>query len=347
VVRLYCCSRPPACARDSPASQASAHLPRPGLSKAVGLCQRRLAILRSVPVPIEVKDLTRNYGRRRGVLDLSFNVNEGEVFAFLGPNGAGKTTTIRQLMGLLRPSKGSARVFGLDCWTQSPRVKDKIGFLPGEMRLYESLTGKAFLDYFASFRRSHDPKRRAALVERLELDLSQRIRHMSKGNRQKLGIVQALMHDAPLLVLDEPSSGLDPLKQVTFLQLLHDERAAGKTIFLSSHAIPEVERIADRVGIIREGRLVAVESIDGLKAKRARHAEVLFGQPVDSTRLALDSVRILSRTDDGKRYELAVPGDLRPLLRTLADLPLEDLTLASADLETIFLHYYAEEPKTQ
>jgi ABC-2 type transport system ATP-binding protein len=298
-----------------------------------------------VAIPIEVHALTRFYGRRRGVLDLSFVVNDGEVFAFLGPNGAGKTTTIRQLMGLLRPSKGSAQVFGLDCWARSPEVKDKVGFLPGEMRLYEGLTGRAFLDYFASFRRSHDGKRRGRLIERLELDVSQKIRHMSKGNRQKLGIVQALMHDAPLLILDEPSSGLDPLKQVTFLQLLHEERASGKTIFLSSHAIPEVERIADRVGIIREGRLVAVESIESLKAKRARHADVLFAEAVEPSRFELlDGVRVLSRTDDGRRYELAVPGDLRPLLRTLAELPLEDLTLASADLETIFLHYYAEEP---
>ena len=293
--------------------------------------------------PIEVASLTRSYGRRRGVIDLSFVVNEGEVFAFLGPNGAGKTTTIRLLMGLLRPTKGSARVFGLECWRQSPRVKERIGFLPGEMRLYEHLTGRSFLDYFASFRRAPDRARRDKLIERLDLDVSQKIRHMSKGNRQKLGIVQALMHDAPLLVLDEPSSGLDPLKQVTFLQLLHDERAAGKTIFLSSHAIPEVERIADRVGIIREGRLVAVESIDTLKSKRARHAGVLFAQPVDARGLAsLDGIRVLSRSDDGRRYELAVPGDLRPLLRMLSDLPLEDLTLASADLETIFLHYYAE-----
>ena len=297
-------------------------------------------------MPIEVRDLTRFYGRRRGVLDLSFNVNDGEIFAFLGPNGAGKTTTIRQLMGLLRPSKGTARVFGLDCWSRSPEVKEKIGFLPGEMRLYEGLTGREFLDYFASFRKRVDKRKRATLIERLELDVSPKIRHMSKGNRQKLGIVQALMHDAPLLVLDEPSSGLDPLKQVTFLQLLHDERATGKTIFLSSHAIPEVERIADRVGIIREGRLVAVEAIDALKAKRARHADLLFAEPVEAKRFDfLDGVRVLSRTDDGKRYELAVPGDLRPLLRTLADLPLDDLTLASADLETIFLHYYADEPK--
>jgi ABC-2 type transport system ATP-binding protein len=152
------------------------------------------------------------------------------------------------------------------------------------------------------------------------------------------------MHEAPLLILDEPSSGLDPLKQVTFLQLLHEERADGRTVFLSSHAIPEVERIADRVGIIREGRLVAVESIESLKAKRARHADVLFGAPVDAARFtSIDGVRVLNRTDDGLRYELAVPGDMRALLRVLADLPLEDLTLASADLETIFLTYYRED----
>ena len=216
--------------------------------------------------PIETEGLTRSYGRRRGIVDVSFTVNEGEIFAFLGPNGAGKTTTIRQLMGLLRPTSGRARIFGLDCWAQSPGAKEKVGFLPGEMRLYENLSGNALLDYFASFRKGHDRRRRDALVERLDFDPTQRIRHMSKGTRQKLGIVQALMHEAPLLILDEPSSGLDPLKQVTFLSLLHDERAGGRTVFLSSHAIPEVERIADRVGIIREGRLVAVESIEALKA---------------------------------------------------------------------------------
>src|SRR5438093_883090 len=248
-------------------------------------------------------------------------------------------------MGLLRPTSGRARIFGLDCWGQSPQAKEKVGFLPGEMRLYENLTGNALLDYFASFRK-HDRRRRDELVERLDFDPAQKIRHMSKGTRQKLGIVQALMHEAPLLILDEPSSGLDPLKQVTFLSLLHDERAGGRTVFLSSHAIPEVERIADRVGIIREGRLVAVESIDALKAKRARHADVLFGAPVEPRRIeALEGVRVLARTDDGLRYELAVPGDLRPLLRVLSELPLEDLTLASADLETIFLTYYKDAPE--
>ncbi len=293
--------------------------------------------------PIEVEHLTRSYGKRRGIVDVSFTVREGEVFAFLGPNGAGKTTTIRTIMGLLRPTSGTARAFGLDCWSRSADVKALVGLLPGEMHLYEGLTGRAFLDHFASFRPSSDPRRRAMLAERMELDLSLRIRHMSKGNRQKLGVVQALMHDAPLLVLDEPSSGLDPLKQVTFLQLLQEEHARGRTIFLSSHAIPEVERVADRVAIVREGRLVAVEDITALKAKRERHAAVLFSAPVDPARLAgVSGVRVLVQNDDGRRYELAVGADVRPLLRALAELPVDDLTMTAADLETIFLHYYSE-----
>ncbi len=293
--------------------------------------------------PIELEHLTRSYGARRGIVDVSFAVREGEVFAFLGPNGAGKTTTIRTLMGLLRPTSGSARIFGLDCWRQQARAKAYVGFLPGEMHLYEGLTGHAFLEHFASFRRHADPARRTELARRMELDLSQRIRHMSKGNRQKLAVVQALMHDAPLLILDEPSSGLDPLKQVTFLQLLREERERGRTVFLSSHAIPEVERVADRVGIVRDGRLVAIEEIAALAAKRTRRAHVAFASAVDPGALSgLDAVSVLSAAEDRRQYELAVPGDLRPLLRRLADLPLADLGIETDDLEAIFLRYYSE-----
>jgi ABC-2 type transport system ATP-binding protein len=293
--------------------------------------------------PVEVEHLTRSYGKRRGIVDVSFTVRRGEIFAFLGPNGAGKTTTIRQLMGLLRPTSGSARIFGLDCWSESHQAKARIGFLPGEMRLYEGLTGREFLDFFASFRRHDDPGRRAALAERLELDLHQRIRHLSKGNRQKLGIVQALMHGAPLLILDEPSSGLDPLKQHAFLEVLREERAAGRTVFLSSHALGEVERIADRAAIIREGRLVAVEEVSALKAKRARRMELQFAAPVDQARLeGIAGVRVLALGDSGRRAELAVRGALGPLLHRLGELPVEDLSFAPADLESIFLHYYGE-----
>ncbi len=290
---------------------------------------------------IETERLTRYYGKRRGIVDVSFAVREGEIFAFLGPNGAGKTTTIRQLMGLLRPTSGSARIFGMDCWGESARVKAHVGFLPGEMRLYDDLTGGELLDLFASFRKRADPRRRRDLAERLELDVAPKIRHLSKGNRQKLGIVQALMHGAPLLILDEPSSGLDPLKQVAFLDLLREERAAGRTIFLSSHALAEVERIADRVAIVREGRLVAVEEVAALKTRRARRMELVLAAPVDLAPLArIEGARVLAIDANGRHVTLSVRGTLGPLLHVLADLPVEDLVVAPPDLESIFLHYY-------
>ncbi|OLC52876.1 MAG: hypothetical protein AUH85_15540, partial [Chloroflexi bacterium 13_1_40CM_4_68_4] len=233
------------------------------------------------------------------------------------------------------------RIFGIDCWSESARAKALVGFLPGEMRLYEDLTGREFLDFFASFRKGENKRRRAELCERLELDLSPRIRHLSKGNRQKLGIVQALMHEAPLLVLDEPSSGLDPLKQVTFLDLLREERSAGRTVFLSSHALVEVERIADRVAIVREGRLVAIEEVAALKARRARTMDILLAAPSDLAPLTrLDGVRVLTVDPSRTHVSLSVRGALGPLLRALAELPIEDLIVAAPDLETIFLHYY-------
>jgi ABC-2 type transport system ATP-binding protein len=294
-----------------------------------------------VTLPIAIDHLTRSYGSRRGVIDLNFTVGEGEIFGFLGPNGAGKTTAIRVLMGLLKPTSGSARVFGLDCWADSPRVKAHVGFLPGDMRLYEKMTGREFLDFFAAFRGGADPGRRRALVDLLGLDLSPSIRQLSKGNRQKLGIVQAFMHDAPLLIMDEPSSGLDPLMQTGLLDLLREEQSRGRTIFLSSHALLEVERVADRVGIIRDGVLVAVEDVASLKAARARRMAVTLHQPVSLETLeSLPDVQVVSVDPGGRSLDLAVRGDLRPLLRVLSDLPVEDLVFGPPDLESVFLHFY-------
>lgn len=291
--------------------------------------------------PLQVERLTRSYGRRRGVIDLTFTVPEGEVFGFLGPNGAGKTTTIRQIMGLLRPTSGSARVFGLDCWRESTAVKARIGYLPGDLHLYEHLTGAEFLDFCAAFRPRASAQRRHELADRLELDLRQRIKHLSKGSRQKLAIVQALMHDAPLLLLDEPSSGLDPLMQATFIALLREEQARGKTIVLSSHVLPEVERIAQRVAIIRDGRLVAVEDVARLNALRQRRVQVVLREPVALERFAaLAGVRVLASDPEGLHLDLAVRGDLAPLLRVLSDLHLDDLLVAPQDLESVFMHYY-------
>ena len=292
-------------------------------------------------MPIKIERLTRYYGKRRGVIDLSFEVREGEIFGFLGPNGAGKTTTIRQLMGLMAPSTGSAHIFGVDCWRDSTRVKEMVGFLPGDVHLYEKMTGEEFLDFFAAFRKSENRQRRAELVERLELDLKVPIKHMSKGNRQKLAVTQALMHNAPLLVLDEPSSGLDPLMQVEFVKLLREEQARGKTVFLSSHQLVEVERIAHRVAIIREGRLVAVEEVERLKRVRERRMEIILHEPVPVKKfLSLEGVRIVSEQPGGKQIELAVRGKLGPLLTTLGELPVDDLTFGPPDLESVFLHYY-------
>lgn len=297
----------------------------------------------AMAAPIELVNLTYSYGSQRGVVDLTFSVNEGEIFGFLGPNGAGKTTTIRVLMGLMRPTCGYVRVFGLDSWRDSTSVKAKVGFLPGDIRLYEHMTGHEFLGFFASFRGTSDLRRGEDLAGRLEVELGRRIKHLSKGNRQKLALVQALMHDAPLLILDEPSSGLDPLTQGQLLEFFNDERARGKTIFLSSHVLPEVERVADRVAVIREGELVTVESVAHLRKARERTMELILAEPVDKDRFAgLDGVRLLSQSPDGRRVSLSVRGKLEPLLARLAQLPVDDLVFGPPGLESVFLHYYSE-----
>ena len=292
-------------------------------------------------LPIQVNGLTRFYGKNRGVDDLAFTVERGEIFGFLGPNGAGKTTTIRLLMGLIQPTRGSARIFGLDCWRDATAVKSHVGYVPGDARLYEGMTGAQLLDFLAGFRGGVDPARRRMLVERFEVDLSRTIKHLSKGNRQKIALVQAFMHDPPLLILDEPSSGLDPLMQRELLTFLREEQARGKTIFLSSHLLYEVEQVADRVGIIRDGRLVAVATIEELKRQRTRRMEVAFSMPIDLAQLAsVDGVQVLQVREGGRWVELGVSDGLPVLLRRLSELPVVDLVYAPPDLDSVFMGYY-------
>jgi ABC-2 type transport system ATP-binding protein len=297
---------------------------------------------------IAATKFSKVYPGGRGVFELDFGVEEGEIFGFLGPNGAGKTTTIRSLIGLLRPTGGSLTVFGRDCWRQSPAVKARVGFVSADPRLYERMTGVAFLEFMAGFRTQGTLDRARKLASELNLDLKPRIRQLSRGNRQKLLLVQGLMHDAPLLVLDEASGGLDPLGQEAFLTKLEDERSRGKTVFLSSHNLAEVERVADRVGIIREGRMVAVEHISALRALRARRMEVMLERPLDTGFFdGLPGVRLEAVNDGGRRINLIVQGSPRDLLGRLAAAPVTDLVFPPADLESVFLHYYRDDAKAR
>ena len=236
---------------------------------------------------LQVQHLTRDYGGGRGVFDLSFQVGEGEVFGFLGPNGAGKTTTIRHLMGFLRPQAGRCSIGGLDCWADRARIQRRLGYIPGEISFFEEMGGGEFLRFLERYRGLH-ASRTAELLDRFELEPRGKIRKMSKGMKQKLGIVAAFMHDPRILVLDEPTAGLDPLMQNRFIELLQQEKARGKTILLSSHIFEEVERACDRVGIIRAGRMVATNSVETLRDRHLRRYTVTLPSEQEARAFAAD-----------------------------------------------------------
>jgi ABC-2 type transport system ATP-binding protein len=219
---------------------------------------------------IEIKNLTRDYGGGRGVFDVSFTVERGEVFGFLGPNGAGKTTTLRHLMGFLRPKTGSCSINGLDCWRDSAAIQQKLGYIAGEINFFDDMTVQEFLKFVEKYRGMKSSGRRTELLERFELNPKGKMKKMSKGMKQKIGITAAFMHDPEVLILDEPTSGLDPLMQNRFIELIIDEKARGKTIIMSSHMFEEVERTCHRIAIIRDGRLAAVDSADSLRERHVR-----------------------------------------------------------------------------
>ena len=288
-----------------------------------------------------VAALTKRYGKRRGVEDVTFEVAEGEVFGFLGPNGAGKTTTIRVIMGFLRPNAGRATVAGLDAWRDSVAVKRLVGYLPGEMALDPGLTGAQVLEYFGNLRGGVDAHYVAQLVERLGLDTSRKFRQYSRGNKQKVGIVQAFMHRPRLLVLDEPTAGLDPLNQQEFERLVRETQAAGRTVFLSSHILGEVERLCDRVAIIREGRLVHVGSLSALKTLQRQVVEIGFAEPVAAAGFAvLPGVEAAEALDGGLRLRLTVRGDLDPVVKRAGTYRVTRLVSHEPTLEESFLRFY-------
>ena len=288
---------------------------------------------------IHVEHLTKSYGKQRGVVDLTFSVAPGEVFGYLGPNGAGKTTTIRTLIDVIRPTGGSATVLGLDSHRDSVQIHRRVGYLPGEFNLYEQMTGADYLAYLAQLRGVVDEAYVAELAERFDLDLGMKIKSLSHGNRQKVALLQAFMHRPELLVLDEPTQGLDPLMQQEFYRLIAEARSDGRTVFLSSHVMPEIDRVCDRVAIIREGRLVAVEDIGDLKAKEIRTLEVHFAEPVAADGFAsLPGVRQAEAIGDEVRITVAGPMDA--ILKALARHEVVDLQSHEPTLEEIFLTFY-------
>jgi ABC-type multidrug transport system ATPase subunit len=290
---------------------------------------------------IEVDRLSKSYGGKRGIVDVSFSVPEGEVFGFLGPNGAGKTTTIRILMALIRADGGSARIAGLDCWNQSVDIKRLVGYIPGEPSLDPNLTGGQILEYFANLRGGVDRAYLKKLIERFDLDTSRKFRQYSTGNKRKVVLIQAFMHRPQVLVLDEPTSGLDPLNQQQFDEMVREARDEGRTVFLSSHVLSEVEKTCTRVAIIREGRLVRVGLVHELNDIKRYEITINFAQQVPAgTFNAVDGVVEVEQLSDGRAVRIAMQGDADAVVKAAARYRVVSLTSYEPSLEDIFLKFY-------
>ena len=288
---------------------------------------------------IEINGLTKDYGNHKGIFDLSFQVKEGEVFGYLGPNGAGKTTTIRHLMGFLSPDKGTARILGKDCRTESSSIMKELGYLPAEIAFFDGMNGMEFLKFMGEMRGMRDITYRDKLIEQFELDTRGRIRKMSKGMKQKLGIICAFMHEPKVLILDEPTSGLDPLMQRRFAELILEEKAKGKTILMSSHSFEEIERTCDRVGIIRRGDLVAIEDIHILKEKRRKTYLVTFDSP--EAAIAFQKKDCFDRISvNGATAKVSILGNVSNFVQELGHYVVLDLDTENSSLEDVFMQYY-------
>ncbi len=291
---------------------------------------------------IRTERLSKTYGRHLGIADVDIEVRAGEVFGYLGPNGAGKTTTIRVLMGFLRADSGKGEVFGLDIRKHSVALHRKVGFLPGEVHLYENLSGRDYLRFFANLRGGSGWPEAEELASRLDCPLSRPLHSLSLGNKRKIGLIQAFMHKPELLILDEPTSGLDPIVRHEIFRMIEEARARRQTVFFSSHNLPEVERACDRVAIIRQGRIVATEKIEDLKARSVRNLEIHFNEDIDPQ--AFVSITGLEVLVQGKRsLQGRMRGEMDALLKAAARFKVNDFSSQEPDLEEIFLAYYGKD----
>ncbi|MGN1401579.1 MAG: ATP-binding cassette domain-containing protein [Bacillus sp. (in: firmicutes)] len=285
--------------------------------------------------------LTKDYGDNKGIFNVTFQIESGEVFGFLGPNGSGKTTTIRHLLGFSAPDSGMCAILGMNCRQDADVIHKHLGYLPGEMALFEEMTGIEFLRFMARMRKMDNFSKAERLLARFDLDPSGRIKKMSKGMKQKVGLVCAFMHDPQVLILDEPTSGLDPLMQDIFVQLILEEKKQGKTVLMSSHSFGEVERTCDRIGIIKQGRLIADESIHTIRQSQQKAYSITFADPNEAVHFAKDSQHILSL--EGSSVQITVPGSVDPLIKRLGAYQITSFDVVHQSLEDLFKHYYGGE----
>jgi ABC-2 type transport system ATP-binding protein len=288
---------------------------------------------------IETTNLTKFYGKSRGIENVNITVNKGDIYGFLGPNGSGKSTTIRTLLDLIRPTAGTASIFGMDCQKDTVAIKKRIGYVPGDMNLYGFMTGEKFMAYFGGIRGKYDKAAAKKYADRFDIRLDRKMKEYSKGNRQKIALIQAFINDPELVIMDEPTSGLDPLVQQTFLDLLREEAANGRTIFMSSHVLFEVEKACNRVAIIKDGAIVAQEKVEDLQKKSGRILDVKFNEQVNPEVFRMDGVTNIAKHNGSIR--MTVSGNVRNVLKEISSHDVDDISVHQMSLKDIFLQYYS------
>ena len=289
---------------------------------------------------IKVDNISKDYGSKRGVFNLSFEVNRGEIFGMLGPNGAGKTTTIRQLMGFIKSDKGSAKILDMDCFVNRENIQLKLGYLPGEIAFMDEMKGSDFIRFIAEMKSIKSKKRINELTDLFELDANRKIKNMSKGTKQKIAIVCAFMNDPEVVILDEPTSGLDPLMQKKFIELILEEKKKGTTIFMSSHIFEEVEKTCDRTAILKDGKLIAIENMEELKSKKNKNFEVVFKTNEEALNFK-NKIGFKSEIDNNIVKVSIVSNEVNNFIKELSNYNILDINSSSQTLEELFLHFYS------